>query len=37
MTNNAAKSLVGIVAVVCVVPVATLACIILNAPQYVRG
>lgn len=37
MPSNAAKSLVGFVALVCVVPLATLACVVLNAPQYVRN
>jgi hypothetical protein len=37
MSTSPAKSIVGILAVVCIVPVATLACVVLNAPQYVRN
>jgi len=37
MITSSAKSLFGFLAVVCVVPIATVACVVLNAPQYVRN
>jgi hypothetical protein len=36
-TLQATKSFIDVVAVLFVVPVATLACIVLNVPQYVRN
>jgi hypothetical protein len=37
MTAKAAKSVAGVVAVVCIVPFATLACVVINVPQYLRS
>lgn len=37
MSAKSAKSIAGVFAVVCIVPLATLACVLLNAPQYVRN